>query len=127
MSDILERVAEAIASVESVTLPSKDASDPHGLMLREMYLAQASAAIEAMREPTEAMWGGLARQLVMWCRNTQPSGKSLYFNLRHSGTPIPDWLQEEIPHTTHVPPKGTVAACIWKAMISAALAPEDSE
>jgi hypothetical protein len=69
-------------------------------------------------EPSEAMWGGLARRLVFWCRLSRPTGSELYAFLRCAGEAIPDWLVQEIPDTDHVPPKGTVAACIYKAMLA---------
>lgn len=74
-------------------------------------------------EPTEAMWGGLARAIVMWTHFRDHSGNALYDHLRMSGIEVPTWLLREIPHTTHVPPKGTVAACIYKAMLDAAPIP----
>ena len=70
-------------------------------------------------EPTTVMWGGLARDIVMWSRFTKHSGTDLYKHLNSIGTRIPDWLREEIKDTDHVPPKGTVAACIYKAMLEA--------
>jgi hypothetical protein len=78
-------------------------------------------AEEIRQEPTEAMWGGLARDLVMWDRGMPNQyGSTLYKHLRSSGRDIPAWLLAEIPDIDHTPPKGTVAACIYKAMIAAA-------
>lgn len=80
------------------------------------------AAIEAMLEPTEEMWGGLARDLVMWDRGIPDQyGSTLYKHLRAIGRDIPDWLLQEIPDIDHTPPKGAVAVSIFLAMISAAL------
>ena len=76
------------------------------------------------KEPTEAQCGGLARELVMWCRFDKPTGAALYAQLKSLGEEIPNWLAREIPNTGHVPPKGTVAACIYKAMLSAAPEPD---
>lgn len=73
----------------------------------------------APREPTEAMWGGLARDLVLWQRFKNPTGRALYEHLIMLGRTIPDWLTKEIGDLDHVPPKGTVATCIYKAMIEA--------
>lgn len=73
-------------------------------------------------EPTEKMWDGLARDLVMWSR-TRGCGDELYALLRGLGREVPDWLVKEIPDTHHVPPKGTVAACIYKAMVEKAPIP----
>lgn len=77
------------------------------------------------RQPTEAMWSGLARQIVLWDRSANPRGETLYKQLSMcvGGCPVPDWLREEIPNTGQCPPKGTVAACIYKAMLDAAPAP----
>lgn len=72
-------------------------------------------------EATEAQWGGLARALVMWWgMGGRPTGNALYAHLRMTGENIPDWLVSEIPEIDHVPPKGTVAACIYRAMLAAA-------
>lgn len=75
------------------------------------------------KEPTEAMWGNLARDIVMWTRFTGiPTGEGLHKHLRSiRPDPIPEWLTKEIPDTNQTPPKGTVAACIYKAMLEAAL------
>ena len=68
--------------------------------------------------PTESQWNGLARDLIMWMDLTQrPTGKSLYQHLEWAGREIPDWLRSEIPENDHVPPKGTRAAVIYRAMV----------
>lgn len=111
--EMVERVGRALAAQDGY------AYDP------EPYDARARAAIEAMKEPTEAQWGGLARALVMWWGMSQiPTGSSLYNHLKRTGEDVPDWLVLEIPDIDHVPPKGTVAACIWHAMIDAILSPK---
>lgn len=75
-------------------------------------------------EPTEDMWGGLARNLVMWARMGNGStGTNLHGMLKGVGIEVPGWLFKEIPNTDHVPPKGTVAVCIYKAMLAAAPKP----
>jgi hypothetical protein len=73
-------------------------------------------------EPTEAMWSGLARDIVFWLyMNSGPHyGSKMYEHLRNLGTEIPDWLLKEIPDTDSTPPKGTVAVVIYKAMCAAA-------
>jgi hypothetical protein len=77
-------------------------------------------------EPTEGMWAHLARDIVFWLYATpEPHyGSKLHDFLRNCGTEIPDWLSKEIPDTGSTPPKGTVAVCIYKAMIAAAPAAE---
>ncbi len=77
-------------------------------------------------EPTEVMWAGLARAIVMWSRFSRPHGRALYQHLASSGEAIPDWLRREIPDTDHVPPKGTVAVCLYKAMLADAPSPPSS-
>lgn len=78
------------------------------------------------KEPREDMWGGLARDLVMWRDLQRPTGHALYKHLRDCGRDIPAWLFDEIPNTTHVPSKGTVAVCIYKAMLDAAMLAQSS-
>lgn len=69
-------------------------------------------------EDTEDMWGGLARQIVMWDRFGGPNstGAALHRHLQRSGYEIPNWLAGLIPPIDHVPPKGTVAGAIYRAM-----------
>jgi hypothetical protein len=73
-------------------------------------------------QPTEEQWGGLARDIVMWTRMHcgRPTGALLHDHLRRLGRTIPAWLVEEIADDDNVPAKGTVAACIYKAMVEAA-------
>lgn len=76
-------------------------------------------------EPTEAMWGGLARQIVFWVRMGDQRGSALHLHLKRSWHDVvPEWLAKEIPDADQVPPKGTVAACIYKAMLAEAPSPE---
>jgi hypothetical protein len=70
-------------------------------------------------EPTEEMWSGLARQIVMWHRGARPTGANLHRDLKNCGWPIPDWLKDEIEDADYVPPKGAVAVAIYRAMIAA--------
>jgi hypothetical protein len=88
----------------------------------------ALAAIVGLREagyaivpiqPTEAMWGELARDIILWTHFNHHSGMSLHDHLKANGREIPEWLAAEIPPTDRTPPKGTVAACIYKAMVEA--------
>ena len=72
------------------------------------------------REPTEEMWSGLARQLVLWRDMSDNTGRGLYQHLKAAGWPVPDWLRKEIPDTNHVPAKGDVAVVIYRAMLAAA-------
>lgn len=72
------------------------------------------------REPTQGMYLGLARDIIMWRDMSNPTGKALHEHLKRSGKTMPNWLKAEIPDTSHVPSKGTVAVCIYKAMLDAA-------
>jgi len=74
-------------------------------------------------EPTEEQWGELARGIVFWDRTHPHDGAALHRHLKSLGREIPEWLAKEIPDTNQVPPKGTVAACIYKAMLAAAPIP----
>lgn len=87
------------------------------------YLAHAGKEgwVMVPKEPTEAMWGGLARDLIAWDRGLPNQyGSTLHKHLRARGREIPDWLLAEIPDINHTPPKGTVAVCIYRAMLAAA-------
>ena len=55
MSEMVERVARAIRAV--MTPEAHPAFDDMGPTLRDLYASYARAAIEAMREPTEDMFG----------------------------------------------------------------------
>jgi len=69
--------------------------------------------------PTEVMWGGLARDIIMWTRFDRPSQRSLLKHLASVGTQIPDWLATECRDIDHVPPKGSVAVWVYRAMLDA--------
>ena len=73
-------------------------------------------------EPTKAMWSELARDIVFWMQVTPAPhyGSKLHDFLRNLGREIPDWLTKEITDADNTPPKGTVAVCIYKAMLAAA-------
>ena len=79
-------------------------------------------------EPTEEMWAYLARDIVFWLYTCQAPhyGSKLHEFLNNCGTTIPEWLTKEIPNTESTPAKGTVAVCIYKAMIAAA-APQPAQ
>ena len=73
-------------------------------------------------EPTEAMWGGLARDIMFVLRQERPTPKKLVTHLHALGHNIPDWLAVEIHDTNsdHVISKGTCCVPIYKAMLTAA-------
>lgn len=71
-------------------------------------------------DPTEDQWDGLTRQLIMWMdMGGRPTPRSLFDHLKRSGYEIPDWLRNEpdMKNLDHVPPKGTRAVLIYKAML----------
>ena len=72
-------------------------------------------------EPTEAQWGGLARQIMMWLDMGDKTPRALFRHLERSGEPIPDWLRNELEMQAldHVPSKGTRCVLIYKAMQAA--------
>lgn len=73
--------------------------------------------------PPKEMWGGLARDIIFWLQADgaqRPSGASLHRFLKRIGQVSPDWLLEEIPDADPVPPKATIAVCVYRAMTEAA-------
>ena len=82
----------------------------------------ATAAIQAMREPTPEQWGGLARQIIFWMDMQPKTPRALFKHLDRSGHAIPQWLRDEpeMKRLDHVPSKGTRAALVYRAMIDAA-------
>lgn len=134
--DALDAIREALtcaASPDSTQtalppLPPVDGYDKrvHGHYSAEQMRSYARAALTRPDgyvlvpvEPTEAQWGGLARDVVMWmeCYQTR-SADSLLKHLRRCGTDIPKWLMEEVKGGSHSLAKGTVAAVIYKAMLA---------
>jgi len=75
-------------------------------------------------EPTEAMWAGLARDIVMWMQAyNRHTPESLRKHLDRCGETIPAWLEAELGDSRakdHAMEKGTIACLIYKAMIAAA-------
>lgn len=73
-------------------------------------------------EPTEDMWMHLARDIVFWLYTCPAphNGSKMHEFLLNLGTTIPEWLSKEIPDSDSTPPKGTVAVCIYRAMLEAA-------
>ena len=76
-------------------------------------------------EPTAEQFGGMARDIIQWMRFTPSSdqhSQSLIEWLKNMGNEIPSWLTDEpeMKNANHVISKGTLAAIIYKAMLSAA-------
>jgi hypothetical protein len=78
-------------------------------------------------DPPESMWGGLARAIIMWTRFNRPSEQALLRHLKASGETIPEWLAKECRDIDHVPPKGSVAVWVYRAMLDAAPSPAASD
>jgi hypothetical protein len=93
---------------------------PQAMVRRNFAACLLAAAFLA--EPEEDSWVGLARQIVLWCDLATPTGSALYTHLSRTGREAPAWLKREIPDDGHVPSKGTVAVCIFKAMREATVA-----
>ena len=73
-------------------------------------------------EPTEEMWGGLARDIIKWMEFAERhTPRDLFDFLEKIGTDIPDWLrlEPELSNLDHAISKGTRAVIIYKAMLSA--------
>jgi hypothetical protein len=73
-------------------------------------------------EPTQAMWGGLARDIMMWLSfSDRPTPQSLLNHLRRAGREIPAWLleEDEMKALDHSMSKGTRVTIIYKAMLEA--------
>lgn len=73
------------------------------------------------KEPTEEMWGGLARDIMMWMDMYEghlKTPRNLFQHLDNLGRDIPQWLRDELKALDHVPPKGTRAVLIYKAMLA---------
>jgi len=137
VKDDVEAVARAISDANwraDCTSEFLDAqfNDPD---LHELYLKQATAAIQTLNArrdaeigrtvpivPTEAMWGGLARAIMMWLDMAHRTPRNLFQHLERSGHEIPQWLRDEpeLKNLDHVPSKGTRCAIIYRAMIEAA-------
>ena len=71
------------------------------------------------REPTEAQWDGLARDLITWHEVGNRTPRALFYYLKMLRREIPNWLRDEpeMQALDHVPSKGTLAALIYRAMI----------
>lgn len=69
-------------------------------------------------EITEAMWGGLARDIMMWLDMSPKTPRALFKHLERIGREVPQWLRDEpeMKHLDHVPSKGTRCVLIYKAM-----------
>jgi len=79
----------------------------------------SAAVYAALRSPSEAVWGGVARQIILWRGFNKPTGRELHAHLRRTEYGVPAWLEAIIPNTDHVPAKGDVVAAILNAAADA--------
>lgn len=83
-------------------------------------------ALREIEQPTEAMWGGLARDIMMWLDMGDKTPRALFAHLERTGYrgKVPQWLRDEpeMKNLDHVPSKGTRCVLIWRAMEEARIA-----
>ena len=96
-------------------------------MAYEMWCASASREGYKLVpcNPTEEMWGGLARHLVKYMQSHDrycPKTLGKYINRFIGFKNIPDWLNKEIPdwESDHAFATADLGVFIYKAMIEAA-------
>lgn len=71
-------------------------------------------------KPTEAQWGGLARDIMMWLDfGGRKTPKTLLDHLNRCRDEVPQWLldEPEMKHLDHAMSKGTRCAIIYRAML----------
>ena len=76
--------------------------------------------------PTEAMWGGLARDIMTWLGFDCPkTPRTLLQHLERAGVAIPDWFEQESELRRLDEPisKGTRVTLIYRAMLQDAPRP----
>ena len=125
--ELVEKVAEAIWLAEAARANRRryilwaDVGDTMRDNYRPLARAALSVIREALREPSEAQWNGLARDLIMWHDMGNKTPRALFDHLTMLRREIPDWLRNEpeMQALDHVPSKGTRAALIYRAMIAA--------
>jgi hypothetical protein len=83
---------------------------------------QAPGMVLVPIDPTEEMWGGLARSIMMWLDFDRKTPGALFKHLEASGVEIPQWLRDEpeMKRLDHVPSKGTRCVILYRAMLDAA-------
>lgn len=131
---MIEKMARAIFGASGEAEPDDwDEIDGKRVYAWEVALPEAQTALTAIEqagykvvpvEPTEEMWGGLARDIMMWLDmydGHKKTPRNLFNHLDNLGREIPDWLREgEMAHLDHVPSKGTRCYIIYRAMLAAA-------
>lgn len=72
-------------------------------------------------EPTEAQWGGLARDIVFAWRFSKWTAAGMFEFIRSAGHDVPDWMRAMMPGSPDATiSKGTCAVILYRAMIEAA-------
>ena len=114
--DDLLRAAELIEWVGSEFFTQAHA--PLASRLR----SAAETHVLVPREPTQAQWGGLARDIMMWLDMERKTPRALFEHLDAIGTTAPAWLvaEPEMRNLDSVPSKGTRCVILYRAMLSAA-------
>lgn len=134
-AQLRQGVADALCVAEKETAELRLYKHNMGARLKNLNSMLADALAKQVPpgyklvpvEPVEAQWGELARDIVFWLymSGSPHHGSKLHDHLRNLGRDIPDWLTKEIPDVGHTPAKGTVAACIYRAMLEAAPDPKN--
>lgn len=111
MSELRERVAEAM----------RDLARKRGIIKdwEEYADAAISAVMQDLEAPSEAVWGGLPRAIIMWMDMEPKTPDALFKHLERSGHEIPQWLRDEpeMKALNHTPSKGTRAVLVLKAFM----------
>lgn len=117
-NEMIERMAAVVARSYGGSL-CPELGVPGDYPVDRVDYTAARGVLHALFDPTEEMWGGLARDIVMWMDMSPKTPRALFKHLECSGRVIPDWLRNEpeMQALDHVPSKGTRAVLIWKAVI----------
>jgi hypothetical protein len=134
MTDMREAVARALAKHDRIEIcsdasyalssygPKADAA--LSLMQPEIdrrVAEERAKLLERLREPSDEMCVGLARDIMMWLDMDPKTPRALFKHLERISREIPQWLRDEpeMQSLDHVPSKATRCAIIWQAMMTA--------
>lgn len=83
--------------------------------------AAIAAVLDAMQEPSEAVWDGLPRDLIMWMDMEPKTPRGLFRHLKLCRGKVPEWLtkEPEMGSLDHTVSKGSRAVLVYKAMLAA--------
>lgn len=98
---------------------SGDCPKPVALMNKTMKTEWQSVP----KEPTEEMWSGLARAIMMGRDLECNKAHEMRKHLERGGNEIPAWLDKELDGEKHLA-KGDMVVMIYKAMLATAPKPE---